>query len=167
MRTCRKACEVRREGFLAALRQGLSVEAAATSIGVHPVTVYKWRWKDAAFDRAWTEAVEEGACRIAVEALHRGMTRRAPPPATITDCSDKQVAYLLRARRPGEFVTPSVFEAPAPPDLAERIAAGRQRAWGDASPPHARADMPPASPAAPANGEGPRHPKRSEGSPAS
>ncbi len=127
----RKACGVLHEAFLAALRQGVSVGDATATLGVNRVTVYKWRWKDAAFDRAWTEAVEEGACRIAEEALRRGMTRRAPPPATIADCSDKQVAHLLRARRPGKFVTPSVFEGPEPLDLAERMKAAGRRVWGD------------------------------------
>jgi hypothetical protein len=126
----RKASEAQREAFLAALRRGVSVKVAAASARVHRVTAYKWRENDAAFRRAWEEAVEEGTGRAAEEALRRGMALRAAPAATLAECSDKDLTYVLRARRPSQYCTPTVFEAPEPPDLAERMEAARKRVWG-------------------------------------
>jgi hypothetical protein len=130
MQAGRKASEAQYEAFLTALRQGVSVLTAAASARVRAKTVYEWRRKDAAFARAWAEAIVEGTARAEAEALRRGMARRIAPPATVEESSDKDLTHLLRIRRPQQYCTPTVFAAPAPPDLAERIAAGRKRAWG-------------------------------------
>ncbi len=105
-----EAREARRAALLVALRQGLSIAMAVASIGAGRDTVYKWRRTDAAFARAWADAVEEGTGLIEAEGLRRGMPHRMGPPAP--------------KRRP------ALLEPPAPPDLAERMAAARKRVWG-------------------------------------
>ena len=79
MKARSEAREARRAAFLAALRQGVSVAMAVASIGAGRGTVYKWRRKDAAFARAWADAVEEGTGLIEAEGLRRGMPLQSDP----------------------------------------------------------------------------------------
>lgn len=103
-----------REAFLAELRNGSSIAAAATSAGISRPSVYRWRAMETpemqAFAEAWDEAVEQGTDRLEDEALRRAVDGVSEPVfyrgvvvGHITRYSDTMLAMLLNARRPEKF----------------------------------------------------------------
>src|ERR1700680_3483424 len=86
-RNSRKTPEAE-EKFLAALRLGKSIAAAARAACIGRRTCYDWRDRDQAFAVAWDEAFEEGTDRLEDLAL-RGAEQG----------SERLLLALLRARR--------------------------------------------------------------------
>ena len=72
------------EKFLAALRAGKSIAAAARAAGIGRRTAYDWRDRDAAFAAAWDESWEIGTDYLEDLALKGAEERqRAPVAGTV------------------------------------------------------------------------------------
>jgi hypothetical protein len=80
------------EKFLAALRAGNSIAAAARAAGVGRRTAYDWREADPIFAAAWDESWEVGTDRLEDLAL-RGAE----------EGSERLLLALLKARRPERY----------------------------------------------------------------
>ena len=88
-----------REKFLAGLRAGLSVGAAARSAGFGRRTAFEWKAADPDFASGWEDAYESATDGLEDTALARAMEK-----------SDSLLMFLLKARRPEiyrERVTPN------------------------------------------------------------
>ena len=110
MKTRRKSGRIARQGFLAALRRGLTITAAAEAVGVDRSTPFNWRRKNPAYAALWAAALDEGTDRLEDEALRRGMRGVRQPVyqggkrvGYIMRYSDRLLLALLRARRPRKF----------------------------------------------------------------
>src|SRR5438093_6838251 len=90
-RNSRKSPETE-EKFLAALRAGKSIAAAARAAGIGRRTAYDWRDRDAAFAAAWDEAWEIGTDYLEDLAL-KGAEQG----------SERLLLALLKARRPDRY----------------------------------------------------------------
>ena len=78
--------------FLAALRAGKSIAAAARAAGIGRRTAYDWRDRDAAFAARWDEAWEVGTDHLEDLAL-KGAEQG----------SERLLLALLKARRPDRY----------------------------------------------------------------
>jgi hypothetical protein len=78
--------------FLAALRLGKSIAAAARAAGIGRRTSYDWRDRDPAFASAWDEAWDVGTDHLEDLAL-KGAERG----------SERLLLALLKARRPERY----------------------------------------------------------------
>src|SRR5262245_23143780 len=90
-RNSRKTPEAE-DKFLAALRAGKSIAAAAHAGGIGRRTAYDWRDRDAAFAASWDEAFDEGTDHLEDLAL-RGAEQG----------SERLLLALLKARRPDRY----------------------------------------------------------------
>lgn len=118
--------EKEREAFLAALREGASVSAAAKKAGVGRSTVYEWRNADEDFAKSWDDAYETGTDALEDEAKRRatvGVQRVKfykgapiyvpnpadpdgdPVPYVEHEYSDTLLMQQLNARRPEKYRT--------------------------------------------------------------
>ena len=82
----------KREQFLNALSEGLSVAAACQNTGIGRQSAYDWRNNDEDFALAWDDALEEGSDVLEDVALERAK-----------DSSDRLLMFLLKARRPKKY----------------------------------------------------------------
>jgi hypothetical protein len=91
--------------FLAALRGGTLVVAAAARVGVAVQTLYRRRKRDARFDREWTAAAE-ASFSWSWERLGGGRWRRqwdgAPTPRRLRFTGARRAAYLAALGRKGD-----------------------------------------------------------------
>lgn len=87
-----KLTDNRKETFLLILSQGNSITAAARAIGVSRQAIYNYRDHDAAFKRAWDNAIEEGLDTLEDEAIKRAKKS-----------SDLLLMFLLKGGRPDKF----------------------------------------------------------------
>ena len=90
-RNSRKTADAE-EKFLAALRAGKSIAAAARAAGIGRRTAYDWRDRDAAFAARWDEAWEVGTDHLEDLAL-KGAEHG----------SERLLLALLKARRPDRY----------------------------------------------------------------
>lgn len=126
-----------RAAFLAGLARGLTVAHAAAAIGLHRTNMYDWRWRDAAFARAWDRAVARGLARLRTEAARRvspPAARGRPPFTDAGSYSDSQLLDALRRLVAGAGCAPPRTGparrqdgAPAEEVLAQRLAAAMKR----------------------------------------
>ncbi|MBI1188298.1 MAG: terminase [Alphaproteobacteria bacterium] len=96
--------------FLAKLRTGASVTAAAKIAGVGRATVYRWRDEDEAFAAAWADAYESGtdlledeARRRALEGVEKPVFYKGVVVGHVREFSDTMMAMQLNARRPEKY----------------------------------------------------------------
>ena len=131
----RKSGRIRRQGFLAALRKGMSVAAAAEAVGIDRSTPFLWRQKDPAYAAAWQAAVEAGTDLLEDAAMRRGLKGVRQPVyhagkrvGYIVRYSDRLLLALLRARRPRKYRdSGSRHDNDDASGLAARLAAARKR----------------------------------------
>ena len=103
--------------FLAELRKGMSITAAAEVANIARVTVYEWRKKEPDFAQAWDDAVDAGTDLLEDDARRRAVDGCEEPLVSggklLTDergnrivlrrYSDTLMTLLLKARRPENF----------------------------------------------------------------
>jgi transposase-like protein len=82
----------KREAFLTALSDGLSVAAGCQAAGIGRTQVYQWRKDDPDFENAWDAALEVGTDLLEDEAKRRAMST-----------SDVLMIFLLKARRKEKY----------------------------------------------------------------
>jgi hypothetical protein len=82
----------KRDEFLAELRDGQSISAAATSIHVSRQAIYKLKLTDTEFAEAMADAVETGTDSLEDEAVKRARAG-----------SDTLLIFLLKGRRPDKY----------------------------------------------------------------
>jgi transposase-like protein len=87
-----KATKARKETILKALEEGHTVSFAAGLVGVHRVTVYKWRDSDPEFREAFDQAMQTGVDLLEAEARKRAV-----------EGSDSLLMFLLKGKRPHEY----------------------------------------------------------------
>lgn len=99
-----------REAFLASLRDGKSISAAALDAGIGRRTAFEWRLSEPDFAAAWDEAVEEGTDRLEDEAHRRARDGTSKPVfhqgqqcGTVQEFSDTLMIFMLKARRRSKF----------------------------------------------------------------
>ena len=96
--------------FLDALREGMSITAAACAAGVARTTVYNWRTADPDFADLWVQAEEAGTDRLEDAAVERAVLgrekaiiHRGEIVGHVHEPSDTLLAMLLKSRRPEKF----------------------------------------------------------------
>ncbi|WP_374764277.1 helix-turn-helix domain-containing protein [Yunchengibacter salinarum] len=109
-RTTQKLTSRRRQRFLDALANGLSVSGAARMAGVSRQALYRLRARDDAFRAAWADGLASGADRIEDEAVRRAVDGVEKPVfrggqivGHVRDYSDTMLMFLLKARRPDRY----------------------------------------------------------------
>ena len=156
-----------REQFLAQLRRGLPVSAAATIAKCGRPTVYTWREENVEFRKAWDDAYAEGGDAIELEAWRRAMLGWDEPVyqtgkmvGTIARYSERLLDRLLKGRKPelyGEHVSITNQSQSEPMEIIIRyvhqeagLAASRVRVInteGNGDTPASPTPVPPALPA--------------------
>lgn len=100
-----------REGFLEALRQGMSVSAAVKASGMGQTYLYERKKTDEEFAKDWDAAIEVGSDMIEDEIKRRGVDGWDEPLAfqgqltgdVVRKYSDTLLIFLAKARRPEKF----------------------------------------------------------------
>lgn len=96
--------------FLDGLRTTGNVSAAARAAQICRSRVYECRHRDPGFAAAWTDALEEAADRLEMEAFRRAVEGigedrffKEDVVGRVTRYSDRLLMFLLKARRPERF----------------------------------------------------------------
>jgi len=99
-----------KQTFLAAIRKGQSVYAAAAAADISRNTAYHWRWSDPEFAAAWDEAKQDGidlmvdeARRRAVEGVEEAVYHAGDVVGHKINYSDRLLEFLLKGMRPEVF----------------------------------------------------------------
>lgn len=130
----RKWTPQRRKVFLDHLRASGNVTAAAEAARISRSSAYARRASDAAFRRAWDDAVEGALDDLEAE-LHRRAKDGTEKPVfyggkpvgSVTNYSDNLAMFLLRSRRPHIYGDAAKAASGPDPDRAETAKAVRRR----------------------------------------
>jgi hypothetical protein len=101
---------MRKEAFLKALAQGLSVTRATEAAVIARTTVYYWRQHDPVFAQEWENAMEasadlleDEARRRAVEGVEENIYYGGKVVGAARKYSDSLLTMLLKGRRPSVY----------------------------------------------------------------
>lgn len=108
--TAREFPEEARARAIEALKNGLSMVAAADAAGVSRVAIWKWRRDDEEFAKQVEDAIEAGTDRLEDEAYRRARGWNEPvfnkdgdPIGEKFNASDRLMEFMLSGRRPEKF----------------------------------------------------------------
>lgn len=89
---------VRRERFIATLGATCNVKAACEAAGKSTQGAYRLRQRDAAFRRAWRQALSQSYARLEIELLERALLGEAKLRTAVAEAASAETAVSILAR---------------------------------------------------------------------
>ena len=120
--------------FLTALREVPNITRACRVISRTPGYIRDWRKRDPAFDKAVTEALDDGidsleaeVHRRAFEGIEKPIVFQGVVTDTYKEFSDGLAQFLLKAHRPEKYRERSEVQHTGSVQIAQRLLSARRR----------------------------------------